>query len=335
MMPTRSHLQTLLTCAVIALLLATMPPSTAGGAGLAGTWQGVGLSQLAESLTAILGRPLVLDCRVDPTTPITLNAKGLTPEQLLDAISERCGAEVVILTECVRLAPAGRRAALQAAEETRAAEAAAAPARLRRSLAERQATDWLPGATPREVVTRLAEAANAPITGLELIPHDHLRAVAVPRMSRGAVLDLVLAGYDLRAAVSASGFAIVRLDPKAQPATPPRLQPPAAPADAAMPDAALTRFTLEAAAPLDQLLTAIADQTGLTLRIDQASLNGSGIDPRRVVRVKVDDVSRDELLTAITAPLTLTWRIVDQQLEIRAGLPPPADGPAGVERPRD
>ncbi|MGA0039914.1 MAG: hypothetical protein ACO3NZ_08710, partial [Pirellulales bacterium] len=64
MMPTRSHLQTLLTCAVIALLLATMPPSTAGGAGLAGTWQGVGLSQLAESLTAILGRPLVLDCRV-------------------------------------------------------------------------------------------------------------------------------------------------------------------------------------------------------------------------------------------------------------------------------
>jgi hypothetical protein len=102
-----------------------------------------------------------------------------------------------------------------------------------------------------------------------------------------------------------------------------------------MPDAALTRFTLEAAAPLDQLLTAIADQTGLTLRIDQASLNGSGIDPRRVVRVKVDDVSRDELLTAITAPLTLTWRIVDQQLEIRAGLPPPADGPAGVERPRD
>jgi hypothetical protein len=327
----RSQPHTAFTWAALLLVIVASGALPAQAGGVAGTWQGVGLAQLAESLTDMLGRPLVLDCRIDPTTPITLNGSGLEAEQLLAALAERSRAEVVILRESVRLAPPGRRAALQAAEEARAAEIAKAPARLRRPLAERQAAAWPAGTTPRELVSQLAADAAAPLAGLDSIPHDHLRGFSGPPMSRGAILDLVLAGYDLRAAVTESGLEIVRLDPKAEPATPPRLDPPAKPPAEAMADAANTRFTLEAAAPLDQLLAAIAAQTGLTLEIDEESLNRRGIDPRRVVRVQVEKATREQLLDAITEPLGLAWTITDTKLTISAGSSPPAAGPEASE----
>lgn len=300
-----------------------------------GTWQGVPLEQLAESLSPFLGRPLVLDCRVDPTAPVTLRANGAEPAALLDELDRLCAAEAVVLRESVRLAPTGRRDALQAAEETRSAELAATSADLRRRLTQRRANSWPDGATPREVVKALAEAATAEVSGLDLIPHDHLRGCELPTMSRAAQLDLVLAGYDLRAAITPAGLTIVRLDPRSRPTRPPRLDPSAPQPRETMPTEGGTVFTLEAAAPLQELLGAISSQTGLTLRIDTPALEQAGVAPNRVVRVNVEEASLEELLNAITQPLALRWERSGDQLLVTAGSSPPAPEPAAGGPPRD
>lgn len=312
---------------------AAMPLPRANAAPLASTWQGVPLADVAAALAPLLGRPLVVDCRVDPTTPITLAAEGLSPTALLEAVAEQSGGEVVILRESVRLAPPGRRAALQAAEERRLAELAEAESTLRAGLRRRTQGGWPPAASPREIVTTLVEDAGGTLSGLERIPHDQLRGLALPAVSRAAQLDLVLAGYDLRAAITASGVEVVRLDPTARPERPPRLTPPPQPPAGMAGDS--TVFTLEAAAPLQQLLEAICAQTGLTLRIDQPALKQSGITLNAIVRVSVRDASRAELLDAIAQPLGLRWQINDGVLSVTAGLPPTAGDSADGEPRRD
>ena len=313
------------------------PPLATGvlASPVVGTWQGVPLEQLAESLTPLLGRPLVLDCRVDPTATVTLRANGVEPQALLEELDRLSAAEAVILRESVRLAPTGRRDALQAAEEARAEELAATSADLRRSLTQRRATSWPDGATPRQVVEGLADTATTDVSGLDLIPHDHLRSSNLPAMTRAAQLDLVLAGYDLRAAITPTGLTIVRLDPRSRPTSPLRLTPPAMPPKEAMPPEGGSVFTLEAAAPLEELLQAIARQTGLTLSINTTALARAGVNPGRVVRVKVDQASLAELLDTIAQPLGLRWQRSGHQLLVTAGSTPPAPEPAADGPPRD
>ncbi len=324
------------TAAWLALLAASMGAGPrAAAAAVAGTWQRVPLGSVAQALPPLVGRPVVLDSRVDPTTPITLTADGLSPADMLERLGKGSGSEVVVLRESVRLAPAGRRAALQAAEEIRAAELQAAEPRWQKALARRQAGGWAAAATPRDVITHLVESAGGTLRGLELVPHDHLRGLELPAMSRAAQLDLLLASYDLRAAIRPAGVEVVRLDPQARPQRPPQLNPPPPQPRDAMAAAGESVFTLEAAAPLQQLLAAICNQTGLTLRLDAASLQTAGITADRIVRVNVREASRDELFDAIAKPLGLHWRIDVDVLVVTAATTPSAAGPASGEPLQD
>ena len=316
---------------VLAAVARGTPSATA--AGIAGTWQGVPLQEVAVAVTPLIGRPLVLDGRIDPTTPITLKANGLSSRELLERLSQQSGSEVVVLRESVRLAPARRRGALQAAEEARTAELAAVAPSLRQALSRRQTGGWPAGATPHDVVKSLVESAGGIIHGLDRIPHDHLRKLALPAMSRAAQLDLLLASYDLRASHTPPAIQVVPLDPRAEPQKPPKLGPPP-PRDRMAADETSV-FTLEAAAPLEQLLTAICDQTGLTLRLDQPALKRAGITSNRIARVRVEEASLEQLLDAILQPLGLRWQIEGTDLRVTAGSSPPARGSAGVEPPPD
>jgi hypothetical protein len=85
-------------------------------------------------------------------------------------------------------------------------------------------------------------------------------------------------------------------------------------------------FTLRAAAPLEELLAAVAVQQKLTLDLDRESLTARGIAAAEIVRVEVEDVSRDELLGRILTPLGLVWRIEAGRLHVSAP-PPPAARP--------
>jgi hypothetical protein len=81
-------------------------------------------------------------------------------------------------------------------------------------------------------------------------------------------------------------------------------------------------YSLQVAAPLEELLAAIASRLGLTLDLDRESLTRRGIAPGELVRATVKDASRDELLAAILRPLDLTWTIKGDALRVFAPATP-------------
>jgi hypothetical protein len=76
-------------------------------------------------------------------------------------------------------------------------------------------------------------------------------------------------------------------------------------------------YSLEVAAPLDQLLAAVARRLDLELQIDRESLARRGVAAEEIVRLRVRDVSREKLLDAILQPLGLTWSIDGRTLSVR------------------
>ena len=135
-------------------------------------------------------------------------------------------------------------------------------------------------------------------------------------MSLAERLDLVLASYDLRVEWRRDGGRIVPIETGLQAVRPPDRARPRRPTAAVA--AGSQRFTLRLAAPLDEAVTALARQLGLTGRIDRESLAARGILPGEIVRIEVRDVTRDELFDAVVAPLGLRWRIDGDQLTIDA-----------------
>ena len=76
----------------------------------------------------------------------------------------------------------------------------------------------------------------------------------------------------------------------------------------------------------DQAVPAVAKSLGLASSLNEASLAARGIAPGEIVRVDARDLSRDELLDAIVAPLDLEWRIENETLRVFAA-PAARDAP--------
>lgn len=287
------------------------------------SWTRVPLRDWADRATRLAGMPVIVDRRLDPTKPITLDARGEPLGAVLERVAATLAAVVEPLASTIRIVPADRRGAATAAEAARTAAVARLPARIRTALARRAAWSWPAAARPRDLVAAAAVDAGLTVTGLDDIPHDHLAAASLPPLTLAERLDLVLANYDLRIDWTATGGVVVPLgagvegQAAARPAAVPRRRVPRGPA------AAREVFSLRLAAPLDQAIAALAGRLGLTPEIDAASLAARGIAAGEIVRVDIQDASRDELLDAVVKPLGLSWAIDDTRLRVFA-----ADAPA-------
>jgi hypothetical protein len=295
-------------------------------------WTGLPLRDWAGSMSRMAGTPVILDRRLDPTIPVTLECRGERLGDVLERVAAAAAAaDVEVLASTIRIAPRSVAGRATAAETARTAELAALPPDRRRPAIVRAAWDWPAAATPRDLVTDLATATGLTIAGLETIPHDHLPAASLPPLSVAERFDLVLANVDQRVAWRPEGPTVVaiadrpaRLDvARHPPAARPRPQPRRAGTTVTTQD----MFSLRLAAPFDQALDAIASRLGLTLTIDTAALASRGIAMDEIVRVDVKNVSRDELLDAVVAPLGLAWSITDARLRIHAPDPDAADRP--------
>ncbi len=287
-------------------------------------WAGLPLRQAAARLTAAGGVAVVIDRRLDPDTPLSLHASAEPLERVLARVADTARAEVAAYAGHVRLVPRGGAGPLAAADRLRHQElgrlARAPSARVRTPAA----WSWPDGAVPAELVAAAAAEAGITIEGLEQLPHDHFPGAGLPKLSLADRLDLVLAHFDRRVEWQPQprrpdekpAFALVALphDAAAAP-TAPRQPPPRRPAPP--PDAAST-YTLTVAAPLDELLTTLARRLGLTLALDRAALARAGVAPAEIVRLELEDASRERLLDAICRPRGLAWRIEAGTLSVSA-----------------
>ena len=188
-------------------------------------------------------------------------------------------------------------------------------------MAARAGWGWDAGAEPGATLARLAADTGVRLEGLDRVPHDQLAAFRLPPLPVAERIDLLLAHYDLRAAWTADGGAVVpavertAVDESApvRTAVEPHRRPSEPPAE--------ERHTLRLEAPLDQAIAALARRFALVPEIDAASLAARGIAAGEIVRVRVEDVTRDELFDAVVAPLGLAWTIDGGTLRLFA---PPA-----------
>jgi hypothetical protein len=265
--------------------------------------------------------------------------EGMLDSELTAAVA---GGEVATLESSIRIVPRGLADISRRAEAARTARLASLPSRQRSVLDASMPWQWSAGARPRDLVAAAATKAGIAVEGIAMVPHDHLPAMSLPEMALAEGLDLVLADFDLRidwqaapaaarvptgriiasdgglpppVATAAAGKPVAR---KPATAKPPARRPLPKPKQAA--DA--HTYSLQVAAPLEELLSAIATRLSLKLDLDRESLTRSGIAPREIVRATVKDASRDELLAAILDPLDLTWTIKGDTLRVFAAATP-------------
>ena len=302
------------------------------------TWSGLPARALCHRLTALAGRPVILDRRLDPDTPITLDVRGASFTDVLGTVATALGGSCAILPASIRFVPGRAAATLVAADTERSRAMAGLPADVRRLATRRAPWSWDDGARPRDLLGAVAADAGIDLVGLDDIPHDHLAAAEFPQLPLTERLDLLLAQFDRRIdwASAGAGSAPVRLKivplPTRPQAGPPEAlvvvqagssrrgasAPPAArPGDDRRPQGArMATWTLEVAAPLDQLLTTVAARLDLELALDHEALRREGIAPAEIIRLSVQDVDRDTLLDRIVEPVGLQWVIDGRTLRV-------------------
>jgi hypothetical protein len=308
--------------AAVALWLTAAACATAAGLDepVRASWKALPLRDWSARATDLAGMPVIVDRRIDPDAPVTVDGGDQPLRDVMTNVAATVEAEVAELRSSIRIVPRGRRDLCERAEDARERELARLPADARTALRARSPWAWPAAARPRDLVTAVAaEAGLAALDGIDGIPHDHFPAADLPAMSRAEKLDLVLAHFDRRiewrtAAGGARGV-IVPLDTNLPPARrPPPRKPVARPPQ--QPQAAV--FTLRVAAPVDEVLAALAGQFGLQLDIDERSLRDRGISAREIVRADVRDVSRERLLDEVLGPVGLAWRIDGERLRVFA-----------------
>ena len=306
------------------------------------TWSGIGLREWAGRISDTAGVPILVDRRLDPDTAIRLECPNEPLRDVLDRAAATADGEVAILRSSVRIVPRGMATVVRRAETARESRVASLPPRQRSVVDKQIPWQWPAGARPRDLVTDAARQAGITLEGLATVPHDHLPAASLSDMTLAEGLDLLLAAFDLRvdwhaatpvgdkAARGPTGR-IIAIDTALPPATAlaaeetPAAAKPAAGKPARRPSPVRPKpatdtptFSLQVAAPLDELLAAIATRLSLKLDLDRESLARKGVAPREIVRATVKDASRDELLGAILEPLELGWKVDGDTLRVFA-----------------
>jgi hypothetical protein len=299
------------------------------------TWSGIGLREWAGRVSETAGLPVLVDRRLDPDTAIRLECRG---EPLLDVLERGAtiaGGEVAVLKSSIRIVPRGEAAIVIRAEAARQSQVASLPPRQRAVLNTARLLSWPAGARPRDLLAATTAQAGIAVTGIDTVPHDHLPAMSLPEMTLAERLDLLLAAFDLRvdwqaAPAKAGGQSspiatgmIIAIDAGLPPATrggetTAAKLPGRRPSPKPTPAADQHTFSLKVAAPLEELLAAIAVRLGLTLDLDRESLKRAGIAQTEIVRASVKDASRDQLLDDILDPLALDWTINNGTLRVFA-----------------
>ena len=296
------------------------------------TWSGIGLREWAGRVGHTAGLPVLVDRRLDPDTAIRLECREEPLHEVIARAAAVVGGEVATLDSSIRIVPRGMASLVSRAEAARKTRLASLPSQQRSVLDTPMPWQWAAGARPRDLVAAAATKAGITLEDVAVVPHDHQPAMSLPELTLAEGLDLLLCPFDLRVdwqAAPASARVptgrIIAIDAGLPPAATAKLVKPAAgkppgrrPGPRPKGPAAEHTYSLQVAAPLEELLTAIASRLGLTLDLDRESLTRRGIAPGELVRATVKDASRDELLAAILGPLDLTWTIKGDTLRVFA-----------------
>lgn len=179
---------------------------------ISGSWTGVPVLQVLQSLGSAERLAIVLDRRVDPHGKVDLSATDERMSVVLQRIAAERGQGASMLDAVTYVGPqpvAERLRTLRAMLHDRARDL---PPAARRALVERRAWHWDDLATPRELLADLAREAKVTLEGVDQVPHDLWRGADLPPLAWIDRVLLVAVQFDLSCQFDAAGTT-VRLVP--------------------------------------------------------------------------------------------------------------------------
>lgn len=173
------------------------------------TWSGAQLRDSLYRFADAQALHVLIDRRVDPSSPLALTADRVPAEETVRAAAERSGAKLALLDGLAYIGPepAAKRLATVAALRTK--EAQSASTELRKKLLDRQPWQWDDFAAPRELLAKLGEDASVTMVGAEQIPHDLWAAAKLPPLTLVERLTVLLQQFDLTYRIGDDGGSIV------------------------------------------------------------------------------------------------------------------------------
>lgn len=311
-------------------------------------WQGQTLRPALANLRQAHGLAVIVDRRLDPSTPLNGHFSAVSVDELVAQAAEIAGGASTRLSDVGYVGPESTARRLRTVAALRLQEAKSLDKPTRDRLLKRQPLAWDDFSVPREILTSLGDEAQLDWDGLAQVPHDLWAAVRTPPLTWVERVTLMLAQFDLsfelaegvaRVVPMPATVAIERRYPggasaertaerfrQRAPAAEVELQGDAVivrarvedhevltakrgPTRPQSPLAGERRFQLQLNnVPLRQALAALEKRLEISFAFDAAELTAAGVDLERTVSVRVQDATLDELLSALLTPTGLTFR---------------------------
>lgn len=320
------------------------------------SWSQSPLREVLADLSRGQRVAIVLDRRVDPDQSLSLAIDALAFEAALERAARRCELDVSWFGSLAYLGPPSAARRLRTLAALRAEEAARFSAERKQTFQGEQPWHWDDLTTPRELCQALAAEANVELESLERLPHDLWTAADLPPLSWIERLTLIANEFDLTFEFQNKGETIRLVPIEGQVWIERSYPGGGRPAEIAnryarlAPDADVERaggkvivrgriedherltakpkprprdkpgievYTMRAHdQPLAAVLDKLRNQLGLKLNVDQDALEKAGIRLDQRITFGVEEVSIEELLTAILKPAGLTFRGKETDFEI-------------------
>ena len=297
-----------------------------------------------------------LDRRIDPGIPINLSVSGTRLDDGLRQIAHRAGAEMCQVDSVIYIAPPPVASKLSTLAAVKRQEAKQQPPGFQRRFFRKSRWHWNHLATPRDLTRELLLELQVSLLNEELIPHDLWPATNLPPLTAVDRLSILLAGFNLTFTIEEAAQAIrivpfpdtvtleltyplQMISEKIRPLLAsrfPTLSIVRHPdvllisgtweehhqlkrllaGRTSRPDDRLQEgqqaYTLHVKASARKLLATVSTQLGLEVEIDPSITE----ELDQHITVEVTQVSADELLQAILAPIGLDYRLNQPLLTI-------------------
>lgn len=188
---------------------------------LSATWDNVPVRVLLRRLSETAAVGIVLDRRLDPTTPLQLTLVNQPLDEGLHIIAQRLKAGYTIAGNTVMIGPDESIRWLRTTIAQREAELTASgtkiPERRQFALLDRRTEHWQDLQTPREILEQIGTRYQLNIEGLSDIPHDLWASATLSSATAAEALSIVLSQLNRDFRWSTDGKAIT-IVPYQQPA---------------------------------------------------------------------------------------------------------------------
>lgn len=168
---------------------------------LAATWDNVEPRSLLRRLGEDRQLAILLDRRIDPSTPVTLSLAGEPLQTGLDRLAATMSATVSRPDNVVYFGPPESarwlRTAIEQHDSALHDPATNIPERRQLDLSARHTIHWQDLDTPQDVLSLIAKRHQLTIENLEAVPHDLWASATLPQVTAAEALTLVLIQFDL------------------------------------------------------------------------------------------------------------------------------------------